>query len=393
MFLSITQQRNPSLVEYASWLHHRQEVAPNTYVIDADTVAENARLTAEAGARNGLVLNVMTKQYGRTPRVSQLIRDAGLTRFVAVDIDEARVLWRAGLWVAHVGHLVGCSAYDLTEVLEHRPAVVTVFDVEQARRLDRAAGELGVRQNLLLRLYDPELGYYPGQHGGFSLADLQAALPALAQLENVRVAGVTAHPTLMFDYDTGTGGRTDKLDLLRAGAAVVAEATGESVEINAPGVSCIATMGLLRAEGVTSAEPGSALTGTTPLHAFGEQPEVPAIVYVSEVSHSFGRRVFTFGGGFYARGHVKGAALARDGKMPATYLPAVDLPAEAIDYYGELTLADGVEVRTGDTAIYAFRNQVFVTRARVAVVEGLHSGSQPRITGVYDSRGALLSGR
>jgi predicted amino acid racemase len=392
MFLDATMRQNPELAEFAARLHHNQQIAPNTYVIDADTVAANAARTAEAGSGHGLKLNVMTKQYGRNPRVSRLIAEAGLTRFVAVDIDEARVLWRAGLNVAHVGHLVGTSAYDAGEVMSHRPDAVTVYNLKQAHRIAAAAAEAGVRQRLLLRMYDPKGDYHPCQHGGFTLDELDPALADLGRLGNAEAAGVTTHPCLTYDYETGIGGATPKIAFLRAAAEKVSAALGGPAEINAPAVTCIATMPLLKREGVTTGEPGSALTGTTPLHAFAAQTEEPAIVYVSEVSHVFERRIYTFGGGFYARGHVRGALLGRGGTLPKTYLPAAGFPAEAIDYYGELTNEHDQDVRIGDTAIYAFRNQVFVTRARVAVVEGLRNG-QPRVTCVYTSLGDPLPGR
>jgi predicted amino acid racemase len=388
MFLTATAERNPGLVEHATWLHQTQAIPPNTYVIDADTVVANAALTAAAGRTHGVRLNAMTKQYGRNPRVSQLIRDAGLTRFVAVDPEEARVLWRAGLDVAHVGHLVACSRYDVAEVVAHRPEAVTVFNVEQASWLNQAAEDRGLHQGLFLRMYDPTMQYHPGQHGGFTLDQLDAALGELSGLAHVSVTGVTSHPILSYDYETGQGGRTAKLDLLRAAAQVIGSHTGRPVEVNAPGVTCIATLPLLASEGVTSAEPGSALTGSTPLHVFGSEPEVPAIVYVSEISHVFGEQVFTFGGGFYPRGHIKGAQLSRASSAP-TVLPWVELPAEAIDYYGELRNVYGADVRPGDTAIYAFRNQVFVARSRVAVVEGLHT-AKPKVTGIYDSQGSVI---
>ncbi len=390
MFLELTARRNPWLLEHAAWLHQQQRIPPNTYVLDADSIVHNAELIARAGHANHVTLNVMTKQFGRNPRVAQLIKQAGLDRFVAVDVDEARILWRAGLHVAHVGHLVGCAAYDLREVLQHRPLAITVFDIAQADRINRVAGELGLRQNLLLRLYEPDLSYHPCQHGGFTLGDLDATLEAMAGRANVAVTGVTTHPALEVSYDTGAGWRTPKVDLLLAGADKVRAATGAAVEINSPGVTCVATIPLLAGEGLTTGEPGSALTGTTPLHAHSEQPELPAVVYVSEVSHTFHERVFTFGGGFYPRGRAQGALLGRDGKLPIMRLKVVDAPPEAIDYYGELGNETDQDVRTGDTALYAFRNQIFVTRARVAVVEGLRS-STPRVSGIYDSTGTLLA--
>jgi predicted amino acid racemase len=394
MFLESTRRRNPALVEAAVRLHREGVIRPNTYVLDADRIAENARMTAEAARGHGLVANVMTKQYGRNPRVSQLIRDAGLTRFVAVDVDEARVLWQAGLDVAHVGHLVGLAASDVDEVIDHRPATVTVFNVGQARRLDEASGRSGHRQDVLLRMYDPAENYHPGQHGGFELADLDAALTQLVSLHHLHVRGVTTHPCLDYDYADEQVIVTGKLALLRAAAERISRAREGFVEINAPGITSITTMSMTKAEGATTVEPGSALTGSTPLHAVSDQPEVPSVVYVSEVSHRHGERAFTFGGGFYPRGRTRQALVvaAGQGQEAGSVLTAAHHPAEAIDYYGELDDPEGV-ARTGDTVVYAFRNQVFVARSRVAVVEGLmRDPARARVTGIYDSLGRLLDG-
>jgi predicted amino acid racemase len=391
MFLDATRRRNPVLVDAAVRLHREGAILPNTYVLDADAISENARLIAEAADQLGLVANVMTKQYGRNPRVSQLIRDAGLTRFVAVDVDEARVLWQAGLDVAHVGHLVGLAAGDVEGVADHRPATVTVYNVEQAVRLDDAAGRRGYRQDVLLRMYDPGGSYHPGQHGGFELGDLDDALERLARLTHVHVRGVTSHPCLDYDYATEQVIVTDKLALLREAAHRIAQARSGFVEVNTPGISCIGTFGTVLAEGSTTVEPGSALTGSTPLHATSDQPEVPAVVYVSEVAHRQGDRVFTFGGGFYPRGRASRALVVGAGQEGSLHATAPH-PAEAIDYYGEIADPDGV-ARPGDTVVYAFRNQVFVGRSRVAVVEGLHRDpARARVTGIYDSWGRLLDG-
>jgi predicted amino acid racemase len=394
MFLESTRRRNPALVNAAARLHRAQVIRPNTYVLDADTIAQNARVTAEAALKHGLVANVMTKQYGRNPRVSQLIRDAGLTRFVAVDVDEARMLWQSGLDVAHVGHLVGLAASDVDEVIDHRPAAVTVFDLEQVRRLDAAAGRSGHRQDVLLRMYDPAETYHPGQHGGFELAALGDALSQLATLQHVHVRGVTTHPCLDYDYVNQEVVVTGKLALLRAAADRLAEAREGFVEINAPGITSVTTMAITEAEGATTVEPGSALTGSTPLHAVSDQPEVPAVVYVSEVSHRHQDRVFTFGGGFYPRGRAGHALVvpAGHGQEAGSVHAVAPHPATAIDYYGELDDPEGA-AQTGDTVVYAFRNQVFVARSRVAVVEGLQRDpARARVTGIYDSLGRLLNG-
>ena len=47
---------------------------------------------------------------------------------------------------------------------------------------------------------------------------------------------------------------------------------------------------MLAEAGATQVEPGHGLTGTTPLHAVEDLPEIPAVVYLSEVSHLIGER-------------------------------------------------------------------------------------------------------
>ena len=93
------------------------------------------------------------------------------------------------------------------------------------------------------------------------------------------------------------------------------------------------------------------------------------------------------GGGFYARAGSTDALLHRTGLR----LHVQDMPAENIDYYRLLSApAPGQPtVRAGDTAVLAFRTQMFVTRSNVAVVAGLSSGA-PKLTGLYDALGRAL---
>lgn len=145
---------------------------------------------------------------------------------------------------------------------------------------------------------------------------------------------------------------------------------------------------LLAEHGATHGEPGHSLTGTTPLHARDAgQPEKPAYVYVTEVAHTLADgRPAVFGGGFYPRAHI-GSALLPDSDQR---LAVRDAPAENIDYYRLLDAPPpGRALTAGDTALLAFRTQIFVTRSTVAVVAGLTSGS-PRLTGLYDAQGRAL---
>jgi predicted amino acid racemase len=396
VFLEATQKYNPGLIEAGAGLHRRGQIPPNTYVIDLDAVAENTRRIAGAGRESGIRLFAMTKQFGRNPVICQVVAYCGIPEFVAVSVDEARRLWRAGLRVNHLGHLVSCSTYDLAEVVDHEPEFVTVYNLEQAARLSNAVlGRRHAPQRILLRLYDEEAFFHPGQHGGFALPDLDRSLVELRSMAGVRVAGVTAHPCLSYSYEDGTGGPTSNLTLILKAAEHLKALGVEDPEVNAPGVTCATTIPILGEQGATQGEPGSALTGSTPLHAFSDQPERPAMIYVTEVSHTFGDRAFVYGGGFYPRGHVGGALVgASAGDAKWRRLAAEPLPAEAIDYYGTLRqpAAAADRARVGDTVIYAFRTQIFVLLSMVAVVAGVSTGS-PTMVGLFDARGEPVAGR
>jgi len=392
VFLEATQKYNPDLIDAAIDLHRARRVPPNTYVIDLDSVGENAARIASAGRDLGVRLFAMTKQFGRNPVVARTVADAGVNSFVAVSADEARRLWADGLRVGHVGHLVACSRYDIDEVVDRHPDFVTVYSFEQAEYISAAttSKRLDV-QPLLLRMYDEDGFFYAGQAGGFRPHELELTCARIEKLDGVSVAGVTAHPCLYFSYDDGSGGPTPNLGLLARAAEVLRSLGLEQPVINAPGVTCCSTLPLLKENGATQGEPGSALTGSTPLHAFSEQPERPAMVYVTEVSHKLHDRVFVFGGGFYARGHVKEAVLVGEGDALPVHLAAEPIPAEAIDYYGTLigTPHDVDSVAVGDTALYAFRTQIFVKQSTVAVVDGISQGS-PSLIGLFDSQGKPL---
>ena len=104
MFLSVTLKRNPALIEAAVNLHRKGAIPPDTYVLDLDAIAYNARLLARAADRAGIRLYMMTKQIGRNPEVARLIAANGIRRAVAVDPWEARLLGRSGIALGNVGH-------------------------------------------------------------------------------------------------------------------------------------------------------------------------------------------------------------------------------------------------------------------------------------------------
>ena len=62
-----------------------------------------------------------------------------------------------------------------------------------------------------------------------------------------------------------------------------------------------------------------------------------------------------------------------------------DNPPEFIDYYIPIK-NDKDRVNVGDAVIFSFRTQIFVTRAKVAVISGLQKG-EPKLLGIFNSLG------
>jgi len=165
----------------------------------------------------------------------------------------------------------------------------------------------------------------------------------------------------------------------------------KDIEINAPGTTSTTVMKMLADAGATQVEPGHGLTGTTPLHAVRDLPELPAILYLSEISHIHNGQPYCFGGGLYIDPvfpdyDIK-ALVGSDGDTILNHPTSVKIPpSNAIDYYGILSSDAGWNVRVGDCVIFGFRVQAFVTRAFIVPISGILSGN-PVIEGVYTSDG------
>ncbi|MEW2219095.1 alanine racemase [Streptomyces sp. NPDC006990] len=387
MFLDSLLARNPELADTAADLHRRGEIPPDTYVMDLDAITRNAALLADAARRLDLSLWFVVKQFGRNPELIRAVAHA-IPRFAAIDTDEARTLHAAGAGAGNLGHLVQIPHRALPELLALRPETVTVFDLDNARAVSAAAQRLGLVQDVLVRLEGAPGSVYPGQEGGVPLTALDTFAEQAERLPGIRIAGVTAFPCVLCDAKTGLPEPTPTFDVAIEAREALAARGHRDLKLSAPSATSVASLPLLARLGATHGEPGHALTGTTPLHAVDTgQPERPAYVYVSEVAHTLADgRPALFGGGFYPRAHLNSALLPRTGQR----LAVQDAPAENIDYYRLLAAPDaGRPVRAGDTALLAFRTQVFVTRSKVAVVAGLESG-RPRLTGLYDAHGRAL---
>jgi predicted amino acid racemase len=383
MFLELTQQRNPRLIDVSLELHQQGAISPNTYVLDLDTVRSNASLIAGEARKLDIELLYMTKQFGRNPLVAQAIVEAGIEKAVAVDPWEALTLSKNGLKIGHVGHLVQIPKRMIPEILRIQPDYITVFSYENARNVSEAAKQMGRRQKIFLRIAEDGDFIYNGQEGGFTLGRLKEDVKKLEELDGIVIAGLTSFPCILIQ--DGTPEITPNAKSMQRAKEFLGQRGHQDLQMNMPSATSVATMRLLKENGATQGEPGHALTGSTPLHASQHLAERPAMTYVSEVSHLYQDRAYVFGGGFYPRSHME-KALVGTKINNLKKVPIIQNDPSNIDYYGTLNTGD---VKIGDTAIFAFRTQIFVTHAQIAIVKNL--ATAPKLLGIYDAIGNLVN--
>ncbi|WP_104525424.1 alanine racemase [Blastococcus atacamensis] len=393
MFLDLLRRRNPDFLRAAARLHRAGELPANCYAIDLDAVRRNARAVVAEASRLGLAAFPMTKQIGRNPDVARALTEEGLTHAVGVDLQDAEADAAGGLRIGHLGHLVQVPRFEAARGAALEPSFWTVFNETKAAEAAGAAATRGREQALLARIVADGDRFYRGHEGGFDATDVVAVADRLDALTGGRFAGVTTFPAMLFDQETRTVRPTPNLATLQAAVRRLRQAGRSDIAVNGPGTTSTATLPLLAEAGVTQVEPGHGLTGTTPWHAVEDLVEEPAVAYVSEVSHSYAGQAYVFGGGLYVDPVLGGtstrAVVVGDGADPATApTRPVDMPAaEAIDYYAMVEASEGPPVEIGDTVVFGFRAQVFVTRALTAAIAGVSTGS-PHVVGVWAADGS-----
>ncbi|SEB93275.1 Predicted amino acid racemase [Rhizobiales bacterium GAS191] len=391
MFLDLIRRRNPMLIEQSIALHQTGKLPANTYVIDLDAVENNARHIANVAGKFGLKTYAMTKQMGRNGSFCRAVVKGGIAKAVAVDMECARATRRAGMGLGHIGHLVQVPRFEADAAASFAPDHWTVFSLDKAKEAGEAAHRLGRTQAILARLVAEGDRFYRGQEGGLPAGDVLSVADAIDAMPGARFAGITTFPSQLFEHASAKVMPTPNLATLERAAEALAKAGRTGIEINAPGTTSAEILPMLASAGATQIEPGHGLTGTTPLHAVQDLPEIPAVVYLSEVSHSIGGEAFCFGGGLYIDpvfpDYSVRAIVAREPTVSETALAKVDIPAPAsIDYYGMIDASGAVQPRCGDSVVFGFRPQAFVTRAYVAGVSGL-SHRNPVVETIYDAHG------
>jgi len=375
VFLDVTKRRNPKLIKAGVTLHQSGQIPPNTYVIDMDILQQNVRMLAETANAHAIQLYFMSKQLGRLPQIGMMISESGIEKAVAVEFDEGKTLFDAGVKIGNIGHLVQPGKNQWNEVLSWNPEVVTIFSTVRAKQVSEEAVKQGKVQDILVKVYGDHDLIYPGQEGGFRLEDLAAELAKLSALPGIRVAGVTTFPNFQLAESKAEMEPTENFYTLLKAKQILEDHGFAVGQVNGPSATSCATIPFLAKSGITHGEPGHALTGTTPLHAHRDLPEKPAVIYVTEVSHEDKDFYYVIGGGYYGRSNMTGCLVAdNEAAILDRLVPAYEVSPEAIDYYGRIGKPDAFSVKIGDTAVFAFRTQLFVTRAHIALVKGIQNG-------------------
>lgn len=385
MFIQALKRQNPALIATAISLWQQGKIVPDSWVIDVDQVLENGRRLIDVARRHHITLYLMTKQTGRNPWMAEKLLALGYDGIVTVDYKESRVMRRAGLPVAHQGHLVQIPAALVEEAVTKGTDVITLFSLDKAREVSAAAVAAGLIQPVMLKVYGDNDYLYPGQESGFPLVELDNVVAQIQQLPGLRLTGLTHFPCLLWDKTQKETLPTPNLHTLVEARQRLENAGIHIEQLNAPSATSCSSLPLLATFGVTHAEPGHALTGTIPANQQGDQPERIAMLWLSEISHHFQGESYCYGGGYYRRGHAKNALVFTPGNDTALEAQLKPVDDSNIDYY--LPLAG--EFPVSSAVVLCFRTQIFVTRSDVVLVSGVQRG-EAEIVARYDSLGNSL---
>ena len=296
MFIDALKRQNPALISAAITLWQQGKIVPDSWVIDVDQVMENGKRLLDIARQHGISLYLMTKQVGRNPWLAEKLLQLGYEGIVVVDYKEARIMRRAGLPVAHQGHLVQIPSHQISDAVTQGTDVITLFSLEKAREVSAAAVKAGREQRVMLKVYGKNDFLYPGQESGFPLAYLANVVSEIRRLPGLRIGGLTHFPCMLWDEKSDQIMPTPNLHTLVEARRQLEEAGIGIEQLNAPSASSCTSLPLLAEYGVTHAEPGHALTGTIPCNQKGDQPERIAMLWLSEISHIFRGYSYCFGG-------------------------------------------------------------------------------------------------
>lgn len=379
MFSQILINDNEALVDYAFYLHKHRLIEPDTYLLDYDTIISNYNLIYNEAKKYNIDTFVMTKQFGRHQYLIKGLSKLG-AKFVAVDFREAKKIATLKGELSHVGHLVQIPITMINTILEYRPKFITVYSLEQVKQINNYAFSKNFIQNIFIRIIKTA---YNGQES-FIYNDeyLLSFAKETLKYKHIKLIGLTTFPCFLFDENTKQVVYTDNAkELIRCYDILKNNGFDLSVK-NMPSHNNYSSIPLINSLGATQIEPGHAITGTCPYHAYfpNAKEEKIAIAYVSEVSHHDEHNSYIFGGGHYRRSNWSHVYSFQKKSFDVIFPDNT-----SIDY----TIAIRGKIPIGETVISSFRTQVFVTRSQVALIKGL-SKNNPRLSGICDSEGNII---
>jgi predicted amino acid racemase len=267
----------------------------------------------------------------------------------------------------------------------------------------------GVTQKVLIRVNGPEDILLPAVGGGTTEAEALDLIARIDSLDGLSFAGLTSYPGVRFDLTRIQRVRTTNFETMMRVREAVEEQLGLEVEhLNPPGNNCADSLDLLAEGGATHCEPGQAFVGRLVANGFTDQPEVPAIAYVSEVTHHWAGVPYYYAPSMVANDtigiwhhtyyDILGASVSRTGVDPLDNLVRTHAQSFAASdpsawIYGALQLGRRATAEVGETVVCGFRSQVYRSNGgRTAVVDGIQSG-EPTVVGFYDRNGIRLADR
>ena len=403
-------RRNPSLVRAAAALHQRAEIPADCYVADLESIRRNARLVKAAADDAGLKVYFEAKEVGRAPAICDALGEVGFDCAIAIDVEEAYTMHRNGVRVGHVGHLGQIPTGEIRRIVtELRPEVITVYSLEKAQQIAVAAAAAGLEQKLMIRVNGADDVTQPAVFGGTPEPEALELIARIDRLAGASFGGLTTYPGMRFSLSAQEWVPTTNFTtMLRVRDAIKAELGLDVEQVNPAGNNCAASLVTLAHMGATHCEPGQAFVGGLVANGFVDQPEVPAIAYVSEVTHFWAGKPYFYAPSMVANATIGvwndvyydtlAATVSRSGSDPLLGLArtrpqtfAASDPTAWI--YGALDLSRGVSAEVGDTVVCGFRCQVYRSNGgRLAVVEGIQSGN-PTLIEIYDRNGAPVDDR
>lgn len=383
MFLSKLMEKNQKLVDSSIELYRKGQIEPDSYVVDVDTLLENASKIKNEADKNSIRLFFMLKQLGRNPYIARKLVEIGYEGAVAVDFREAEIYIKNEIPISNIGHLVQVPKSLMTKIIKYGVDVATVYSFEKLVEINNISKTLNKVQKIMLKISGNEDLFYGGQLSGIELNDLEEFIKKSRELNNIKIVGITAFPCYLYDEDKKDITETNNYFTLKK-ALKIFESNNIKIEyIDTPSTTSILTLKKMK-DGIGNiGEPGHGFTGTTPAHAELDLPEIPCVEYITEISHNFRGKSYAYGGGYYRRSHLENCLVTND---DGSHLAKVNhMDDSSIDYYFEIDN----EEKINSIVTMAFRYQIFVTRSKVVLIKGLKDNN-PEVIGVYNSLGGKV---